>query len=443
MKAGRVAIAAGVALMAAFGSAWASDGFFTVGEDAGRWWLFDPDGERFFSTGINVATAAGYYCPSCGTAPYHDNILMLYGSEEAWAEVTADRLAAWNFNTIGAWSDNHFFADEFPYTVIFYLSGADWQSGAVPDYWAPEFYERVEDGTAPCTDLADDPLLVGYFLDNEMRWGPDWRRIADLYADYISFPAFSPGKTELIEWLRERYDNNILSFNAVHEMHLRSFNELHKVFRVSPWPKSARQADDREAWTGHVADHFFQVTTEAVRAKDPNHLILGTRFVSWVTPTAVLEAAAPYLDVVSVNHYLVWWPFQWLVEWLHDEFRFVRPLDMLEEFHTLAQKPLMISEFSVRGLDAAPPSTWPPPWLFMTAPDQAARTAWMLDYARQCVAAPYCLGYHWFAYMDEPEEGRFDGEDSNFGLVDEMDVPYDLLVNAFTEVNLEAYDWPR
>ena len=30
------------------------------------------------------------------------------------------------------------FADQMPYTVILHMSGADWQTGTVPDYFADE-----------------------------------------------------------------------------------------------------------------------------------------------------------------------------------------------------------------------------------------------------------------------------------------------------------------
>jgi agarase len=45
------------------------------------------------------------------------------------------------------------------------------------------------------------------------------------------------------------------------------------------------------------------------------------------------------------------------------------------------------------------------------------------------------VGYHWFEYTDEPAEGRFDGENSNYGLVDINDNPWTILVEKMTVVN--------
>ena len=423
-------------------SAAASAANFTVGQEDGRWWLFDPDGERFFSTGINVGTPDGYYCPDLGYAPYHVNIMNLYGSEEAWAETAADRLESWNFNTLGGWCDNGLLGDRLYYTTILYMSGADWLSGFVPDYWSDEFYENVEEKAATCANYLGDERLIGYFLDNEMRWGFDWRRQADLFSDYIALPPDSPGKRVLVQFFRERYADNIVEFKAVHGLDIRGWDDLLYLREVVPIPLTKEQADDREAWLAEVAEQFFAVTTEAVRAVDPDHLILGSRFVSWLTPRVVAEAAARYVDVMSINHYMVWQPWQWLAYNLSDDLRFVSPEDMLANYNELSDLPILISEFSFRGLDAVPPSTFPPAWVFMTAADQTQRTEWMSDYTHQCTHSDYIVGYHWFAYVDEPELGRFDGEDSNFGLVDEQDAPYEQLVAAFTAINAEVYNWP-
>jgi agarase len=37
--------------------------------------------------------------------------------------------------------------------------------------------------------------------------------------------------------------------------------------------------------------------------------------------------------------------------------------------------------------------------------------------------------------MDEPKEGRFDGENSNFGLVDEKDELYKVLTDSLKKIN--------
>jgi agarase len=57
---------------------------------------------------------------------------------------------------------------------------------------------------------------------------------------------------------------------------------------------------------------------------------------------------------------------------------------------------------------------------------------------RAALRHPNFVGYEWFKLGDEPKEGRFDGENSNYGLVDINNKPYDVLVKKMTEVNQAA-----
>jgi hypothetical protein len=47
-------------------------------------------------------------------------------------------------------------------------------------------------------------------------------------------------------------------------------------------------------------------------------------------------------------------------------------------------------------------------------------------------------GYHWFEHADQPAEGRFDGENSNFGTVTIEDNVYAELTETMTRVNAAA-----
>ncbi|MCZ7584642.1 MAG: hypothetical protein M5R36_15620 [Deltaproteobacteria bacterium] len=190
------AIVVSIILMAVMPVAARAQTFFTVGQEEGRWWFFDPDGERFFSMGTCVTTPSAFYAPDLGYAPYYQNIINLYGTEQAWSDVVVQRLADWNFNTLGAWSDVNLLGDRVPYTVNLSLSGSNWQYGDVPDYWGQDFLDRVADKmTNEAAPRANDPLLIGWFLDNELRWGPDMRGVKDMFAEYFAFPEDAPEKS--------------------------------------------------------------------------------------------------------------------------------------------------------------------------------------------------------------------------------------------------------
>ena len=51
-----------------------------------------------------------------------------------------------------------------------------------------------------------------------------------------------------------------------------------------------------------VAERYFKLTCAAIRAADPDHLVLGCRF-AYVPSPGVIKAAARHTDVISLNCY--------------------------------------------------------------------------------------------------------------------------------------------
>ena len=51
---------------------------------------------------------------------------------------------------------------------------------------------------------------------------------------------------------------------------------------------------------------------------------------------------------------------------------------------------------------------------------------------------PNLVGYYRFVHCDEPKEGRFDGENCNYGVVNIHDDVYVELTRAMTEINPQA-----
>jgi hypothetical protein len=100
-------------------------------------------------------------------------------------------------------------------------------------------------------------------------------------------------------------------------------------------------------------------------------------------------------------------------------------------------RPILISEWGYRAADAGLPNTWPP--IYPILPTQAARADAYETYFRNVLARPWFVGQHWFLFTDQPAEGRFDGENNNFGLVSEQDEPYKPLVDRSARMYQEIY----
>jgi len=434
-------------------------GFFQVEQRQGVWWLVTPDGDAFYSMGVSHITPAGFYAPKLGYSPYKQSLLATYGSKEKWAEETRTRLLEWGFNTIGHWSQPEFFP-EFPYTLwldFSSLGGGDWMKeispevfeldepnlrgvlswakGILPDVFDPEWERKVfEEAERLCGPRKNDPYLIGYFTDNELRWGPDWRGLETLLELYMKLPAPAAGKKRLIQFFQERYQNNFSAFEKVWKSGAGNFEELLQKERLgaSWWRERAKLQADVYAFDGIVAEKYFSVTTGAIRKADPNHLILGCRFHFFGVTPEIVKAAGKYNDVVSINYYYLT-SLQNLLP------RLIGNVDFsgwMKKYYQLSGKPILVTEFSYPALTSGLPCSKGAPAMVFSQHDRALRYRL---YTRNCQKAPYVIGYNWFDYMDNPKEGMLVGENSNVGLVNKNDRPYDVLVKEISRLNHQAY----
>ena len=210
--------------------------------------------------------------------------------------------------------------------------------------------------------------MLGYFTDNELRWGADWRGTNSLLEQYLNMPETAAGYQKAVSFLKGR--GHALD---------------------SPG------AADKSEFLGLVAAEYARVASEAIRRADPNHLVLGCRFALY-PGDAAMQAVGPYFDVISYHSY-----------------NSMPPVDRLERITRLAGKPVLLSEFSFKAMDSGLHNTKGAAKPVATQEDRAKGFA---SYVEALAALPGCVGYHWFQYRDQPKEGRrLDGENSNYGVV--------------------------
>ena len=424
--------------------------YFHAVQMEGRWWFLDPNGHRFLSKGVTTVQFAQDVIQGTSRSLYGEANRAKYGTIDAWRKASAERLVNWGFNSLGAWSDtaisalvvnNHHLA--YAPTVDLGATfvgqkqrGEAWLHGIFPDVFDPDFENIVRQRAREvCAPLATDHWLLGWFTDNELRWGPDWRGSDELLTMFLDLPANVPGKTAAVDLMRERY-GEIAKFNAVWNTKFASWNDLANATAITPPvvrkavyqqnqeterqaneadPKRAAFVADCEAFLARLADRYFHVTSEAIKAADPNHMNLGCRFAHFPSQP-VVAAAAKYVDVISFNCY--------------------RP-DPRETISRYAayDKPLLIGEFAFRSEDSGLPNSRGAGPKVKT---QAERAAAFKNYVTLALQNPNLVGYHWFEYCDEPREGRFDSENSNYGVVDIHNDVYTNLTQAMTEINARA-----
>lgn len=425
--------------------------FDTYQDENGTWWFVDPEGYAFYSAGVA--------CVNLANEDYNATIHEKYGSIARWANETRDNLSEWGFNTLGCWSG---ILPEMPYTIkcigakggaregwkIYVHKNGSRYGKRIPDVFDSRWWDCVRENFSFCfgetvENLKDDPWLIGYWLDNEIQWESNYPPFDQntLLETYISVPNEydQPGKTKVVKFLINRYeDDGIDVFNEVWNMNLKSFDELYNVTKLgrTGWIAQhfiPRVKDDIQDFTQLVAHFYFKNITEIVRNLDPNHLILGVRFHLFGTPEDVIRECGNYCDVISINYYrqrvIIYDP----IKYLNSRLRGTVPLDKwMQEYYGITEEannatPLIVGEFGCAVsifplvqdlLDGA----------FKFVRTQKGRADYFEWYARNCLKAPYVIGYHWFPYAGDK------------GLVSNTDDPYDDLVTRTAYINNLMYE---
>ncbi len=396
--------------------------FVRVQQLDGRWWFVRGE-ERFLALGVNVILPMDSSKPRSG--PVY-NVLPKYNNDRAaWAEDVSARLRSWNFNTIAGWSDPYLYENVPTYhTRVVYMGPWGNKDSRLIDVFSPAYSNALETtAREEIAPHATNEYLIGYFLNNEAPWYGEkgWPTSADisLLTRYMQLPERAPGKIRAIEFLQGRYGDNFAAFAENWETSAQSFEEMLRHRRMKPRRREAQK--DVIEWAGIVAEQYFRICAETMRRHDPNHLFLGVRFADRAYEP-VLAACGRYADVVSVNHYRKTGRFD------------TRHIGAIA---ALAGKPVMITEYSWRAMENSS-GCGNNVGADVTVQTQKERAERFKTYMTNALAQPYIVGCDWFMYHDQPPGGRFDGEDSNYGLVDIDDKPYMTLLQTITEVNARA-----
>ncbi len=423
-------------------------GWFRVAQVKGKWWFVTPEGRLFLSLGVNCihygnstfitgredwfeglpeldGAGAAFWGQRSGVHSlaeaiggegrvfnhYGLNLWRVYGDDyRARAREKAyQRLRAWGFTTIGNWSDGEIVQrSPLPFTATAYsgdarrLDGGAGYWGKMKDVYDPVFQENTDKAIArAAAPYKDNPLVVGFFVDNEMSW-------LNIAQGALLSPEDQPARQVFVALLRETH-GNLEGVNAAWKTDAEDWSAL----RVPASP--TRQCrDDCAVFEYGFARRYFETVATALRKHAPNHLYLGCRFTPVYCPAPALQACAEIVDVVSINLYA-------------REVGADRYLDL--------GKPVIFGEFHFGATDRG---------MFHTglqgAATQAERAVLYAGYVERLARHPATIGAHWFQYMDQPTTGRdLDGENYNIGLVSIVDAPYPELIEAATSIHERMY----
>ncbi len=417
--------------------------FIRVEKADGAWWFVQPDGKRFLSIGVdmvNHGASPGKWDPK---NPSY-SALRSYGSARKWEDDAIARLHRWGFNTIAAWSDDSLYKrGAMPFAVCLHLGS----SAGVPwvDMWDPEIKKNIEGWASEWTARwKDDPLLIGYFTDNETGW---WDETLFMY--HMGLPArYKEGgtnrtKTRIVEMMRAQYGGSIERFREDwsvpptrtdkekdadgNEREIKAVQSVKTFDDLLPPVVILRRIGRRprviDTFMEAMYDRYGEVVSQALRKADPNHLVLGERFHQWFHP-AQAKMGGKWDDVLSTN----------LGVWALDGW--VSP-NWVASMERLGGRPVLVGEFYFSAMENAS-GCRNSNGGFPTVATQKERAAGYAFQVRQMAAMPQMVGWHWFQYFDEAPLGRGDGEDYNMGLVDINNREYSAMVKASIAINKEA-----
>jgi hypothetical protein len=365
-------------------------GFFHPRKIKDRWWLVDPQGFLFLHKGVAVVSTVN--SPDANAA-----LIAKFGNANNWAVAGTTLLRRSGFNGAGAWSDTSRLRSvpgPLVYTIIKNFLSTYSSSNTnlgYPQVFDPTFAPFCQTYAQSFASTKDDPALLGYFSDNELNFP------STMLATWLGLAPGNSSYEEAWRWLRERYGPGATAGQVT--------------------------TQDRLDFLGHVWGRYYSVVNQAIKQHDPNHLYLGSRFFSSDKDRPeIFRAIGPHVDVISVNHYSQWTP----------------NIDRIRMWEQESGKPVIITEYYVKGEDSGMPNNTGAGWVVRT---QADRGKFYQNFTLALMESKVCVGWHWFKYADNDPDSNPDPSniDSNKGVVSNRYVPYDALLDAMLQLNERTY----
>lgn len=429
-------------------------GFFHVESKDGRSILVSPQGNADFQLGLNLHGDVGdtatqvkgreqiyEWLPPYSNDPAdpmssawfegNDNKFSFYlanrarktgkawDQKEYYQEMTA-RAKKWGFTGAGGFTPATWADPSFP-SVAF----LDMPAALIPgtaklyDIFKPGLEEQIDATFAvQLPKRVNDPALVGYMTFNEIDFDKIRTAIPGAKASQVG------SKRALVDLLKERHDNDIASFNEAWNMSVASFDELYEK-GFAPLTEGA--VADMDAFTAVYLDEFYGLVAKVFRKYDPNHMLIGDRWLANVMNdpklrVALATAAGRHLDALSYNYYA-----------------YDLDLKRIKEIYDAAGgTPLIFTEFhyaeTTRGLVTG----------IRFANSELEKGQMYRNYVEKSAASGMVIGAHWFEAVDQAPTGRwyegYGGEAGGIGLIDVTDRPYKVMLEQVMAANYGIYD---
>ncbi|MBR6932485.1 MAG: beta-galactosidase [Bacteroidales bacterium] len=431
-------------------------GHFRVEKIDGKWWMVDPEGYLFWSHGVvrvshscavtplegkNLKNRCHYFeeLPAEGSEfapfyrtydallkPYYTargidstydfssaNLYRKYGKDylASFGDICHRRLRSWGLNTIANSSDKDIcLMDRTPYmdrleVVSEPIAGT---TGWWPfmDPFDPSFTASVEKQLTDRRREVEDPWCLGFFVDNEIKWGHE-TYLAEVV---LKAPATQAAKKQFLADLKVKY-GTIAGLNDAWGSSFASWDALLQNRKNVGTTEKNRA--DLLAFNHAVIHKYFSNIRQAFDKLAPGVLYMGCRFAGYTED--LISIGARYCDVISFNRY----GFT------------VNPINLPES----VDKPVMVGEYHFGALDRGMFHSG-----LIDVGSQERRAEAYVHYVESALHHPNVIGVHWHQFSDQATTGRFDGENLQVGFTDVCDTPYPETIAGIRKVGYGMYE---
>jgi agarase len=269
------------------GSVRGRTGFFHAGQDAaGRWWLADAEGAPFFLRGVHGVKAAQL------------------GAGDALPPDSLTRLREWGFNAVGLGDEAApGREDGWPFLASAELAeaGRIITGGGLrlPDVFDPEWPQLIAARAREiCAPQQERRELIGWVSDGRLAWGlPTAAGRPSLLQVCLSLEPTFPAYHAAWEFALALHGGRLAALAQAWDVPMANKEVVRELTRAERGLRTKGYLRDDLRWAREFARRYFAGAGPAIRAADPNHLVLGCRFDRPVGAAVLGACVYPAVDV--------------------------------------------------------------------------------------------------------------------------------------------------
>jgi len=430
-------------------------GCISLEKKGGNWWFIDPAGKPFVSLGVN------HIEPHLWMGPYNlQHTLKRYGEDfvlpdgrfnpagdaaRKWIHAQVERANELGFNTFAKHTHpsipSSLYSDR-----VFYVASLEtaplgrWRrnkgESPMPDVFSDDFASHLKSVVADaCCEHAGNSNLLGYLFVDVPNWEtnqvPGTKENDVMIYPWINtivrLAEYSAGKRAWIDHLKARYpdaDSAARSWgiptSPAYGISWEYLARLNSWF--TPVDRERTRAD-LEGFMGTIADRWYGLHHDAIRAKDPNHLILGDKsrvdhFRDWLVP--VLKK---YVDVVLIQSYNHFSMDREITDWIYEQTG--KPI--LNGDGSFGYPNPHQQKYSVKGFRS-------------NAKTVEEVAAMYRDYLETAISRPYYVGWHHCGFLEQWDGSeRGDVNSNENGFLDPFENEYTAWTDLIRQTNGRAH----